>query len=377
MSMIINVFRDDLYESVASLQNVTNKKGTVAILSNILLETSQESIVLTATDLQVGIKVEVSVEVLSPGTITLPSRKLFEITRETVDDHIRIEVSENNWVKISTKSGSYNLAGTDAEEFPSFPEFDQEILATIPCDVIKETIDKTIFSVAQEGESQFNLNGAQFEKETKEDNKNYIRLISSDGHRLSLMEREVDTDISRLNLEKTILIPRKGLQEIKKFCENNDFIELGFDSKQAVIKTDKALMIIRLMNGDFPNYKKIIQAINRDNFIEIKRLDFISALKRINLFTEDLYGSVQFCFSENKMTLTSQNMDIGSAKEELNISYSGEVLNLGFNGKYFVEALQVMSSENIKAFIKSENSPCLLEGEEDPGFMGIIMPMKL
>lgn len=376
MSMIINVARKDFYNSLSSLQNVTGKKGTIAILNNILIEAKKETIVLTATDLEVGIKIEISAEVLSPGSITLPSRKLMEIVRETDTDHINIEVNDNKWAKITTGNGNYNLAGTDSEEYPSFPEFDSTLMSTVSAEAIADLIEKTIFSVAQEGESQFNLTGALFEKETRED-KTFLRIISSDGHRLTLMEREIETDIEKMNLEKTTLIPRKGIQEIKKLCDNEEFIEFGFDEKQAIAKTENTLLIIRLLNGDFPDYRNIIKAISRDSFVGIERISLISALKRINIFTEDLFNTVQFKLSDEKLKLSSQNMDIGSGQEEIEIEYKGEEIKLGFNGKYFVEALQVMSSEKIKAYISSEKSPCLIEADDDPGFMGIIMPMAI
>lgn len=376
MSLIINVARNDFYSSVSSLQSVTSKRGTIAILSNILIETGVDCITLTATDLEIGLKTTVKAEIIAEGSITLPSRKLFEIIRETAEEHLRLEVLDNNWTKISTTSGSYKLAGTDSEEFPSFPEYDQTNLATIACDILRENIEKTVFSVAQEGENQFTLTGGLVEKESRAE-KNFLRFVSSDGHRLSLMEREVDTDLGNLKMEKTILIPRKGIMEIKKQCEQNEFIELGFDNKQAVLRTAKTITIIRLMNGDFPDYRNIIKSISRENCIEIDRQAFISAMRRINLFTEDLFNSVQFHFTKDKLTLTSQNMDIGSAKEELLINYDGEELNLGFNGKYFVEALQVMTSEKIKAYINTAKSPCLVEGEDDRGFMSVIMPMKI
>lgn len=374
--MIINVSRNDLYSNISSLQNVTSKKGTIAILSNILIETYAESIVLTATDLEVGIRIEIPAEILVPGSITLPSRKFFEMIREINDDHIHLEVLENKWIKISTLSGNYNLSGTDSEEYPSLPEFKNEILSSISCDILSEAIDKTIFSIAQENDNQFNLMGILLEKEIR-DEKNYIRLVSSDGHRLSLFERELDTDVSKLIIENIILIPKKGMLEVRKLCEQNDFIEIGFENKQAIFKSDKSIIIIRLLNGEFPNYRNIFKSIVKKFSIEIDRNNFISSMKRINLFTEDLYNSVHFCFSKNKLTLTSQNMDIGNAKEELNINYEGENLNLGFNGKYFIESLQVMNSSKIKAYINTEKSPCLIEGEDDPGFMSIIMPMKI
>jgi len=376
MSMIFNVARSDFFKAVSSLQSITSKKGTIAILANVLVETGNECLFLTATDLEVGIKIEIPAEISSPGSITIPSKKIFEVTREIADEHLRVEVSENKWIKIATQSGQYNLAGSDSEEYPSFPEFDRDVMATLSADMLKETIEKTIFSVAHEGDSHFNLTGVLIEKEESED-KNFIRLVSSDGHRLTIKKSEAETDISKLKLEKTILVPKKGIVEMSKLCENKEFVELGFDNKQAVVKTDKTLMIIRLMNGDFPDYKNIIKAISRDNFIEIERDTFISSLKRINLFTEDLFNSVQFSFVDDKLILTSQNMDIGSAKEEIDIVYKGENMNLGFNGKYFVETMQVMKSKKIKAYLSSEKSPCLIEGDEDPGFMSIVMPMKI
>jgi DNA polymerase-3 subunit beta len=374
--MIINVSRNDLFSNVASLQNVTSKKGTIAILANILIETGIDSIILTATDLEVGIRIEIPAEILTAGSITLPSRKFFEMIREINDEHVHLEVYENKWAKISTSSGSYNIAGTDSEEYPSLPEFKNDILSSISCDILAEAIDKTIFSIAQENDNQFNLMGILFEKEVREE-KNYLRLVSSDGHRLSLFEREIDTDVSKMIIDNVVLIPKKGISEIRKICDHNDFVEIGFENKQVIVKANKTIIIIRLLNGEFPNYRNIFKSINKNNFIEIHRMNFISSMKRINLFTEDLYNSVHFSFVNNNLILTSQNMDIGNAKEELPIKYDGEPLNLGFNGKYFVEALQVMTSEKIKAYINSEKSPCLIEGDDDPGFMSIIMPMKI
>ncbi len=374
--MIINVSRDDLYNAVNSLQNITNKKTTIAILSNILIETDHNFIILTATDLEIGIKIKVPAEILVPGSITLPSKKLFEITRETIEDTIKLELSENNWVKINTYSGNYRLAGTDSEEYPKFPKFTEDILVTIPSNVLRETIEKTYFAISSDTETQFNLTGSLFERELK-DGTYFIKFVSSDGHRLLLMEREVDADISELYCEKNILIPRKGILEIKKFCEKGKFIEIGFDEKQAVLKTETSLMIIRLLDGDFPKYKNILSAINKDTFIEIKRNEFVMALKRINLFSEDEFSSIKFTVSDNLLSLSSQDIEIGSGKEEIKIDYSGEELNIGFNVRYFIESLQVMNSEFIKCYLNSESTPFLIEGDDDPGYISVIMPMKI
>ena len=259
--MIINVSRNDIYANVSSLQNVTSKKGTIAILANILIETAVDSIILTATDLEVGIRIEIPAEIVNPGSITLPSRKFFEMIREINDDFIHLEVLENKWVKISTNSGSYNIAGTDSEEYPSLPEFKNDNFCSISCDILTEAIEKTHFSIAQENENQFNLMGILLEKEIR-DEKTYLRLISSDGHRLSFFERELDTDVTNLILENIILIPKKGMLEVRKLCDQNNFIEVYFENKQAIFKSDKTIIIVRLLNGEFPNYRNISKSIS-------------------------------------------------------------------------------------------------------------------
>ena len=376
MSLIFNISRDDFLTGLASLQNVTGKKGNIAILSNILIESKTDALLLTATDLEIGIRNSLPAEILSPGTITLPAKKLFEIVRESGADHIHVEIMENNWAKITADSADYKLAGMPSEEYPAFPEYDENSLASLASDRIKELIDKTIFSVAQEGESQFNLTGILVEKDVSE-GKNMLRMVSSDGHRLSLCETTVESDLSGLKMEKIILIPRKGMQEIRKFTEGVAEIKISFEEKQAVIKTDHSVIVVRLMNGDFPDYKNIISIIKKEKYIELNRLQFMNSMKKMNLFTEDRYNAVQFQIKPNKLVLSSQSMDIGSAKDEIPINYDDSPLKLGFNGKYFVETMQVMSSDIVKAYINSEESPCLIQGDDDPGFISIIMPMKI
>ncbi len=376
MSLIFNISRDDFLSGLASLQNVTGKKGTIAILSNLLIESQSDAIRMTATDLEIGIRNTLPAEILSEGAITLPAKKLFELVRESDAAMIHIEILENNWAKITCDSTDYKLAGMPSDEYPAFPEYDEKNLVSLNSDDLKELIDKTIFSVAQEGESQFNLTGILVEKESTE-GRNKLRMVSSDGHRLSLMEKEVESDIGLLKMEKTILIPRKGMQEIKKFCEAGSVVQLCFEEKQAVLKTEQSVIVIRLMNGDFPDYRNIIQVVNKAKYFELNRMKIMTSMKRMNLFTEDRYNAVQFEIANNKLILSSQSMDIGSAKDELAIAYEDAPLKLGFNGKYFVETLQVMSSDTVKAYINSEESPCMIQGEEDPGFISIIMPMKI
>jgi len=376
MGLIFNISRDDFLAGLSSLQNVTGKKGTIAILANVLIESQSDSLRLTATDLEIGIRNTVPAEILSPGSITLPAKKLFEIVRESGGEQIHVELTENNWARISSDSADYKLAGMPIDDYPAFPDYEEQNTVSLKSDLLKNLIEKTIFSVAQEGESQFTLTGILVERDLSEGKKN-LRMVSSDGHRLSLIESEVDNEISQLKMERTILIPKKGMQEIRKLCETKNEVQFSFEEKQAVVKTDNSLIIVRLMNGDFPDYKNIIQIVKKDKYFELDKLKLMTSLKRMNLFTEDRFNAVRFDIKNNKIILSSQSTDIGSAKDEIDISYSGDPLTLGFNGKYFIETLQVMSSDTIQLYISSEESPCMIKGQDDPGFMSIIMPMKI
>ena len=369
--------KDHFLEGLGLLQNITGKKAsTMAVLSNVLIETANDALILTATDLEVGSRLKIPAQIKEEGQITLPCKKLFEIVRESGTASIVMEEKENNWVVISADHSLYNLAGMTAGEFPEFPEYEDEHLTSFPAEVFSELIEKVIYSVSSEQENIYTLTCVLLEKE-KRDDRSYLKMISSDGHRLSFMEKEVDTDIEQLQLNEMTLIPKKGVQELKKFCENHDQIAIGFDEKQMVVTADDSVMVVRLKSGDFPKYQSIINAIQMENPMEIERLPFLESLRRINIFTEDIYNAIRIEIEDNRMVLTSQNADLGTARDEQFISYQGDPLKLAFNCRYFIETMQVMECSTVEVYINSNNSPCLLKSEVDQGFISIIMPMQI
>ena len=376
MSLACTVQRNDLLEGLANLQNITNKRGTLAILSNILVETTSNGLVFTGTDLEVGLRLFVPAEIHNIGSLTLPSKKIFEIVRESGSEDISIEETENSWVKINAGLSTYNLAGISSEEYPAFPEFDEDNFTSFESFIFLDLIDKVIFSVAGEQENIYSLTSVLMEKEKREDG-SYLKMISSDGHRLSIMEKDVAVDIDDFFLNDVTLIPKKGIQELRKFCENRDTIDISFEKKQMVVRDGDAVMVIRLKQGEFPQYQAIVNSVTLDNCIRINRIPFLESLKRINLFTEDIFHTIQLQIEGDTMILSSQNADLGNAKDQQKIIYSGESLTLGFNCRYFIETLQVMECETVDAYINSENSPCLMKSEDDKGFISIVMPMQL
>lgn len=376
MTLNCSISKNSLLEGLNGLQNISNKRGTLAIIANVLIETDDDGIYLTATDLEVGLKIKISAEIKEAGVLTLPCKTFFEIVRESGSDFINIEETENSWVVIHAGLSTYNLAGMPCDEFPEFPKFDEEILVPFEAHIFSDIIDKIIFSIATEQENNYVLTSVLFEKE-KRDNKSYIKMISTDGNRLSVMEKDVATDVDKLLINKTTLIPKKGIQELKKFCENRDTVQISFEEKQMVVKDDNAIMVIRLKQGEYPQYEAIINAVQLQNKIKIDRVPFLESLKRINLFTEEIFHTIQLELLDNKMILSSQNDKIGNAKDEQSVFYDGEPLTLSFNCRFFIETLQVMESDTVYAYINSNNSPCLLKSDIDEGFLSIIMPMQV
>lgn len=370
------ISREDLFKNLIIIQNIIGKKGNIIILENILIASNDNKITIIATDLEIGIKNTLIANILQKGSITLPGKKLFEITRETDTKTIHLQVKENNWVTITAGTSIYNLAGLPSEDFPIFPEYEQINLINIKSQLLKVLIEKTIFSVANTGESRFTLTGVLLENEKKEEI-NYLKMVSSDGHRLSLMEVPVDNIIEKLNFNQIIIIPKKGIIEILKLCEGNENVNIGFDEKQFILSKENIVVVIRLMNGEFPKYCNIIPSMDKNNFVEINRIEFLNALKRINLFSEDQYNAITYILDKNRLTLISKSSGLGNAKDDLEVIYNGEQLNLGFNCKYIIDILQVLSSNFIKMYILSDKNPCLIKADDDKGFIGVVMPMKL
>jgi len=376
MAFHFNISRHDFLRAISAQQNITSKKGTLAILSNVMIEVEQGKIILTGTDLEIGLKQVVPAEIFEKGVLTLPAKKLFEIARESSSDVITFQEQEKNWVDIQAGTSLYKLAGMVSDEYPQFPDYEEDNMVEMESSIFSDLIDKTIFSIAHDKENMYSLTSALLQKE-EEGNNRYLKMISSDGHRLTIMGKEVDKKVDSIKFNPVTLIPRRGIQEIRKFCEDKDTFRFGIEKKQAVLQSDDSLLIIRLMQGEFPEFKNILKVISLENVVEIDRLRFLESLKRINLFTEDMFKAIKVEIADNHMLLSSQNADFGSAKDEFDVVYSGEPLSLGFNCRYFIETLQVMEGNTIKAYISSDESPCLVQSDDDEGFLSIVMPMKL
>jgi DNA polymerase-3 subunit beta len=371
--MEIKIDRDELYRAISRVQSIIEKRSNMPILSMILLSTHESNVNISATDLEISYQEGLPADVINPGSITISGRKLFEILKESKRSEIHIREKENNWVSISDEDARFNLACLPADEYPVFMEPEGVLTAEIEGDVLKEMINKTIYSVTLE-EAGFKLSGVFTQKMAQED-KTLLRMVSTDGHRLSMIDKEIKA-VEQLKMNGGVMIPKKGILELSKLVAEEGPIQLGFKQNNCVIKKENILMVIRLLESKFPDYNAVIPQKSK-HFVKIGRISLLDAMKKMIILSNESYRGVKMTLDNDTLELVSINPDLGDAQDNLLVEYKHERLEVGFNARYFIDVLQAMDSETVELGLIDNSSPCLIRGENDKGFLGLIMPMRL
>ena len=371
--MEIRIDRNEFYNVISRVQSIIEKRSNMPILSTVLLTTVDSDIYISATDLEISLQQKLSAEVINPGNITVSGRKLFEILKESKGPKIYIKENENNWIFISDDEAKFNLACLPADEYPVFIEPEGVVSIEIDGDVLSEMINKTIYSVTLE-EAGFKLSGIFVEKIAQE-GKLFLRMVSTDGHRLSMIDREFK-NVEDLKVDSGIMIPKKGMNELNKLASEGGMIHLGFRQNNCVAKREDSLIVIRLLESKFPDYNAVIPREPKYN-IKIKRTYLLDGMKKMIILSNESYKGVKITLEDNNMELASNNPDLGDAQDNLEIEYKGERLEMGFNARYFIVILQAMESDVVEVGVIDNSSPCLMTGDDDKGFLGLIMPMRL
>jgi len=362
--------REDFLTALYWSQSTVERRTTMPILANVLIEFNNGNTRITATDLEVGVRAKLNGEILQEGAVTLNAKKLYEIVRESGGGVIQLKRLENDWVEIKSGKSVFKMVGLDAKDFPSFPEFDAEHLFPVPAKVMKEMIDKTIFAVSTD-ETRSNLNGAFLE----EGEGGKLRMVATDGHRLALIERAVGT----LGLAKGVILPRKGLAELKRLLEESEdgVAQFGFKENVVSVVRGDVELFMRLSETDFPDYSKVIPKEN-PYIARVEQRGFLQALKRVSILSSERYKGIRIEVKPENMSISANNPDLGEAVEELEIEYKGKALAVGFNARYLIDVLSVLGDERDVAIeMKDELSPSLLRKDGDDGYLYVVMPMKL
>ena len=371
--MEIRIDREILFKSVSRVQSIIEKRSNMPILSMILLSADDSTVTLSATDLEISYQQKIPAEVTSSGNITISGRKIFEILKESKSKDIYILEKENNWIFISADKARYNLASLSAEEYPVFVEPEDVSMIDIDGKILKEMIDKTIYSVTME-EAGFKLSGV-FTERIAQGGRTYFRMVSTDGHRLSLIDKEL-TRLEELALGNGVMIPKKGMMEISKLVSDEGQTQIGLKKNNCVIKKDQTVLVIRLLESKFPDYNAVIPKESKYQ-LKIDKETLLDGMKKMIILSDESYKGVKITLDNNIIELVSINPELGDAQESIDIEFSGERIEIGFNARYFIDVLQAMDSEAVELGFTDNSTPCLITGEEDHGFLGLVMPMRL
>jgi len=370
--------KEKLISALSKALPIVDKKTIMTIINNVLLYTKEGELVIEATDLEISFRTIISAHVEEEGSLTINARKLYEIVKEISQSKIVLEELENYWLKIPVgDKAEYTIAGLAPDEFPKFRQFPQKESISIPGKIIKDLVERTIFSVSYD-DSKYALSGILMQIEKPEEQANMtIRMVSSDGHRLNLAEATLEEGRPEGLDPLSVIILRKGANELKKLADLNEQLSFTADEKFLYVKTKIDQLVIRLIEGTFPDYQAIIPK-KRNRSILFNRKDVLSTLKRISIVIQDpTFKGIKVSVSPNMMKMESLDKKIGQAEEKVEIGYSGEPFEMAFNARYLIEVLQVMNSETVELSFNDEDSPIVVEGEDDKGFVALIMPMSL
>jgi len=359
--------REALLKPLQAVIGVVERRQTMPILANVLLEVKDGKIAVTATDLEVELVATAAVDVAGSGDVTVPGRKLLDICRALPED-AKISVSVSG-EKLNIKSGKskFSLATLPAAEFPTVEDINAGQSVTISQQQLGTLLEKTHFSMAQQ-DVRYYLNGLLLETGGK-----MLRAVATDGHRLALSEVKLDGDKSP---EKQVIVPRKGVLELQRLMSGEGDIEIELGSNHVRIQLEGIRFTSKLIDGRFPEYERVIPQ-DTSNAMSADRGLFRSALQRTAILSNEKYRGIRLIIRAGSMILQAHNPEQEEAEEELEIEYSGEEIEIGFNVNYLLDALAAIESDEVSLALVDGNSSCLLRepGKDDCKY--VVMPMRL
>src|SRR5882672_11202809 len=366
------IARGALQKELTFVQGVVERKNTIPVLANILIESAgEDSIRISGTDLDVTIRCDADAqEIKSQGAICVQARKLFDIARLLPDAPVSFRKEENEWVTVECDRSKFRLPGISKDTFPELPGFKSTPLK-LPASLLKLLIDRTIFAITQE-EGRYTLSGAKFELD-----KQGAKMITTDGHRLAYVATEEIGKDQGAGLD--VLIPRKTLAELTKLT--SDFegdINLGADDNHVYFQVGSRLLISRMLSGQFPNYEMVMPK-NNDRSAVFDTVSLNQAVRRVALMADDRSHAIRFHLTKEQLLISSQNAEEGEARETMETDFSGEDTDIGFNAQYLQDFLNVVGAEKVAFEFKDGNSQAQLRPVSDDkhDYKYIIMPMRL
>jgi DNA polymerase-3 subunit beta len=371
--MKLKIKKDEILKGLQRIQGVVDKKNTMPILSNMLLVADGKGIEIIATDLEIGLRGRYTADVEKPGAVTVSAKKMFEIVRELPEEDIQISVEEGNWVKIVSGHSQFKLVGLPKEEYPSMPDVAEEGMITIDGETLRDMIKKTLYA-AGENDARYVLNGLFVHLSPAKGGLN-IRMVGTDGHRLSMIDRVVEAK----HKEESVIVPKKAMIELRRLLEEDssqEGFQIGFSKNHALFKRNGLVMVSKLIDGNYPNYQQVLPTQNTKK-VAVSKDVFTHAVKRVSILSKEKTNAVKLQLEKDTLLLSTNNPEVGEANEELSIDYKGESISIGFNSRYLMDVLMAMDRETITLELSDSLSPCLVKEEGNDAYKCVVMPMRV
>ncbi|MEE8313844.1 MAG: DNA polymerase III subunit beta [Myxococcota bacterium] len=368
--MKLNIDRTDLLSGLARIQAIVERRGTLPILANALIEARGESIELAATDLEVGFVATISARVETEGSLTLGAKKLHEIVRELDENNVVLSTEDGSRVGIECGPAHFSLLAISPEEYPTIPGAEGVNFVSLEASLLAEMIDGTLYATSTD-ETRYNLNGVYIER--AEDAK--VRFVATDGHRLAKIEKSLPSEVEFL--DKGIIVPRKGMAEIRKLCDETDgALEIGMGEGFLILRRPDLLLTTRLIDGEFPNFRQILPSDHKVRIV-LERERLAHAVRRMSLVAHERSRGFRFALADGRLELQASSPELGEAREGLPVDYSGSAFESAFNARYVLDALGAMGSKEVVIELSEPLSPAQFRPADDPDQVAVVMPMRL
>jgi DNA polymerase-3 subunit beta len=374
--MKFTIGKDELLRGVGRIQSIVEKRNTMPILANVHIEVQKDGkegvLELAATDLEIGIRSTHAADVKKPGRLTVSAKKFYEILRELPMEPVQLEATPNSYLSLRCARASFDLAGNAAEEYPALPALAPGETVSVAGLLLGQMIERTMYAASAD-ETRYNLNGVfvEYISETQK-----IRMVATDGHRLAYVDRPLGVELT--GLARGVIIPRKGLAELKRLVDEDDSdeVELGFEGNSALVRKRGVTLSMRLIEGEFPNYRQVIPKPGKHQIV-MPTEPLIQALRRVIVIAAERSRAVKLELAAGIMRLSSNNPDLGEAREELDIDYMGEEIALAFNARYLLDALSFLGAKEVRLGLQDAVSPAQVAPADDPDSLAVVMPMRL
>ena len=368
--MKFTIEKTTLFKSLSHVQSIVEKKSTLPILSHILMEAKDDNLILSATDMDISIKEKIKCNIIEEGSTTVSAHTLYDIIRK-ISDSSEIEIISNNGKLLSLRAGKskFSLGCLPKEDFPIIEIGDLESELFIESPTLLKLIDKTRFAVSNE-ETRYFLNGIYFHINKS----NQLSIVATDGHRLAKFDLNLKDKADDI---PGVIIPKKTVNELHKLLiDFTDSIKIKLNSNKIVFFIGESILISKLIDGNFPDYKRVIPKDN-NNFLKVNRQEFSLAVDRVSTITSDKSPVIKLKLLKNIMNLSSVNSENGTATEDIETEYSGTEIEIGFNSKYILEMINNLEDEDITLNFKDSSSPVIAKEESNQDLVYVLMPMRV